>query len=213
MYKQLLIVPLIINMFLTFTVNAKSGFSLPSELFSELHRTEVPPPLSNIPSDSNNLFELNFEDATATLHAIKKPVKMTLHISPSKKSYQLGELMSIKIISNKSCYLTLVDIGTSGMTNILIPNKYQPTNLLKAGQVFNVPNNKFDLKIVGKKGKEKIWGICTIENRPVFQKNYNFSLHPFIPLGQGHEITDFINLPQLYNNYKEARSSIKILIK
>lgn len=205
MTKQLITLS-IISLFFTVTVNAKSGFTFPPEFLTQ--PGEIAPPQSNVVVDIPTL--PNPEEVTKPQTA---SVKMKLTITPVKKSYKLGESMSLTVVSNQSCYLTLVDFGTSGVAHILLPNKYQPSNYLKKGDVFTVPNQNFALKVGGKTGKEKIWGVCTKDDTPIFKSHYDFSRNAFVSLGQGRDITDFIKLPHEYDSNTEARDYTTILIK
>jgi len=207
MFKQLVTL-LVISLFFTFTVNAKSGFTFPPNLMTKLDELTLSsspsPEVVEIPEPPRS------EEMTAPQ---TDSVKMRLIITPEKNSYKLGEHIKLTVVSNQPCYLTLVDFGTSGVANILLPNKYQPSNFLNKGDVFKVPNQRFSLKVGGKIGKEKIWGICTKDNTPIFRSYYDFNQQSFISLGQGRDITDIIQLPQQYDTSTESRDSVTIQIK
>ena len=51
-----------------------------------------------------------------------------LDIKTDKDEYKVGEDVVIEFTADKDCYVALIDIGTSGRTIILFPNKWHPDN-------------------------------------------------------------------------------------
>ena len=58
-------------------------------------------------------------------------------IRTQKDGYKQGEDVVIEFITDKDCYLALIDIGTSGKTIILFPNKWHTTNKIEKGKIYN----------------------------------------------------------------------------
>ena len=92
-----------------------------------------------------------------------------LRIATGKSRYRLGEPVSVYLASRTACYLTLVNVGTSGRMRVLLPNAAQPRNLLPAGRTVVFPGPKSGLRLtpVGPAGIETVTAFCTADNRPV----------------------------------------------
>lgn len=137
---------------------------------------------------------------------IAKPVtsvKPTLKLTTKKSSYSIGEYLTLTAVSSVDCYLTIVDIGSSGKGYILFPNAYQTDNFIKAGQEVKVPNKYFDMQIGGPVGKERLIGICRKDDTPVIEQGYVFRDNVFISLGKMKEIFDIKGLQEsMYLEYE-----------
>ena len=92
-----------------------------------------------------------------------------LRIATGKSRYRMGEPVSVYLTSRTPCYLTLVNVGTSGKVRVLLPNAAQPRNLLPAGRTVVFPGAASGLRLtpVGPAGVETVTAICTADNRPV----------------------------------------------
>ena len=84
-----------------------------------------------------------------------------------KMEYSIGDKVSFRARSNKECYLTLVDLQTSGGLYILYPNPHQRDNRIRADEVCTVPSLKredsFTITAKGPKGVEGIKAIVTLK--------------------------------------------------
>jgi hypothetical protein len=129
---------------------------------------------------------------------------LSLKLTPSKRSYRLGEKMSLTVTSNTACYLSIVDFGTSGSANILFPNAYQKDNLLPANHPLTIPNNQFHIKIGGKTGKERLWAVCSLDGTPPFSPAYDFSQSIFLSVGTTRAFMARHPMPPQYNPLREA---------
>ena len=183
-----------INLIWVLPVLAKSGFTLPPVFDSKPNR----------PNKNNST-----ENKPISIHN-NKSFKLT--ITPTKKSYKLGDLMSLSVKTNQSCYLSLIDFGTSGAANLLFPNAYQVDNYLEANKPLTLPNNQFDIQIGGAIGKEKILGICTLRDTPLFNTNYNFKRQIFISLGKASSISGLSDISSDYDKTQQTRNEVIITI-
>lgn len=189
-----LVILIMINLAYVLPVFANSGFTLPPEFNANPnmvnqnnHSTNKPPP-----KPANKSFKLT--------------------ITPTKKSYKLGDLMSLSVKTNQSCYLSLIDFGTSGAANLLFPNAYQVDNYLEANKPLTLPNSQFDIQIGGAIGKEKILGICTLKDTPLFNTNYNFKRQIFISLGKASSISGLSDISSDYDKTQQTRNEVIITI-
>lgn len=92
-----------------------------------------------------------------------------------KGEYQIGDTMTFYFRSDKDCYITLIDIGTSGRVTILFPNAFYKDNLIRAGTTYTVPDDSYGFKIDvdGPVGLERIKAIAT--TKPLSLSQMDFS--------------------------------------
>jgi hypothetical protein len=79
--------------------------------------------------------------------------------------FRVGEEMQLMITATEPCYITLIDIGTSGALSILYPPAGRQSPRLEPGQVLRLPPANGKIKIVGPSGVDRIKVIAT--HRPV----------------------------------------------
>ena len=80
-----------------------------------------------------------------------------------KKEYCEGESLRIWISSTEDCYLTLVDLQTSGKMYVLFPNDFIRNGFIRAGQTYSIPAHSDGYEIVasGPNGVEGLRAIGT----------------------------------------------------
>ncbi len=74
----------------------------------------------------------------------------------SSDAIPLGIEIRLAITVDKSCFLYIINFGTSGATKLVFPNEYQSNNHLPAKQTFYLPGEDYGFKVEGKPGKERI---------------------------------------------------------
>jgi Domain of unknown function (DUF4384) len=86
-------------------------------------------------------------------------------IRTDKEGYKLGEDVAIEFMSDKDCYLALIDVGTSGKTLVLFPNKWHPDNKIEKGKIYKIPppGSNFSFKVMGPAGEEHIKAIASLD--------------------------------------------------
>ena len=97
------------------------------------------------------------------------PAAYGLRVATDKSVYRMGEAVSVYASTAVPCYLTLVNIGSSGQARVLLPNAHQPQNLIPAGEtvVFPVAGTNLQLTPMGPPGMETVVAVCSDDNRPV----------------------------------------------
>ena len=110
-----------------------------------------------------------------------------LRIATDKPAYRMGEAVSVYASTTAPCYLTLVNIGSSGLTRVLLPNAAQPQNLIPAGEtvVFPVAGSNLSLTPVGPPGMETVVAICSSDNQPVFLAGLTYDQSGFALMADG----------------------------
>lgn len=80
---------------------------------------------------------------------------------------RVGELLTFSFQADRDCYLTLIDLGTSGKITVLFPNQYQPNGFIKAGQVYQTGTRgilPFQIRASGPAGRELVKVIATVDS-------------------------------------------------
>ncbi len=94
------------------------------------------------------------------------PLGVKLWADRETNRYRVGEKVTFFVEATKDCYLTLLNIGTSGQVKLLFPNQFQKANRIKAGIVHRIPapDAPFELTFVGPPGTEGVMAICALDN-------------------------------------------------
>lgn len=83
---------------------------------------------------------------------------ITVDVDRADRRYQIGDLVVLRIRSERDCYVTLFDVGTSGNVTVLLPNRYRSDNLIKADKLVSFPGSGdgFNYQVTGPEGLERI---------------------------------------------------------
>ena len=110
-----------------------------------------------------------------------------LRVAVDRSQYRMGEPVTIYVSSAVPCYLTLVNIGSSGQARVLLPNAMQPQNLLPAGQPVVFPGVGSSLRVtpIGPAGVETVTAVCSADNRPVVASDLVYGGGGFAALRSG----------------------------
>ncbi len=76
----------------------------------------------------------NLENPTPSFN-----VRLTLD-KGDQATYTLGDPIAMKLKATQDCYITVVEIGTSGRAQILFPNRFRRENFIKANEEVALPN-------------------------------------------------------------------------
>ena len=91
-----------------------------------------------------------------------------LRLASSRSQYRLTEPVTLMIAADRTCHLTLINTGPSGMSRQIFPNRYQQNTLIQAGQTVVVPGMSagVTLRPMGPVGMENVTAICSEGGRP-----------------------------------------------
>lgn len=110
----------------------------------------------------------------------EKPFNVSLEIIPvgnnsHSSSLQIGSSVKIKFMSERDCYLTLVDMGTSGNAYIILPNMFNLDNFVRGGRPVYLPQGDEDVAamIQGPAGIEKIKAFATEKPLNLFDLDFS----------------------------------------
>ncbi|HDD35810.1 MAG TPA: DUF4384 domain-containing protein [Candidatus Desulfofervidus auxilii] len=119
--------------------------------------------------------QIKVEEKVEGLQEIKNPesgFKVELWTDREDATYKVGDEIVFYFKTNKDCRLTLLNVGTSGKTHIIFPNKYQKDDLVKAGKVYRVPakDARWVFKAEGPAGIDLVKAIATLEKVALVDK-------------------------------------------
>jgi len=107
-----------------------------------------------------------YDNSKINLHT-NSNASFKVDVWPDKENVGLGDNVVIYFMSSKDCYLYLYDIGTSGKTTLIWPNKFTgfKNNFVKAGQVHSFPpkDAPYRFELNGPDGIEKIIASATLK--------------------------------------------------
>ncbi len=88
---------------------------------------------------------------------------LKVEVWTEKAEYRVGEQFRVKVRASQDCYLTLVDVGTSGGVTVIFPNHHARDNAVKAGVTYTIPDPAagFDFMVSGPPGRELIRAIAS----------------------------------------------------
>jgi TolB-like protein len=101
--------------------------------------------------------------------------KIKIDLWTDQKDYKIGEKLTVNFKADRDCYVTLVDVGTSGNVHILFPNRFSSGNKVKANETYSVPGKGDGYKITvnGPPGTEIVRAIATL--KPISFIDIDFS--------------------------------------
>ena len=138
------------------TVRRLQQNSLPRDQFEAKYRE-----LAKL-GDEEEIDGAPVEAAKAENGVQKVKTDVDLSLTSDKDSYRLGETPVFTIVSSKDCFLTLSSIDEKDTLSVLLPNKFQQDNRIKAGVPVSFPGAKapFIYKL-GDKGRETVTAVCS----------------------------------------------------
>lgn len=130
----------------------------------------------------------------AELTQTEPPFKLELWTD--KKRYKVGETVTIYFRSEKDCYLTLIDITTSGKFYILFPNRYATDNYIKADKTYTLPgpDHPFAITVGEPKGFERLKAIATLDYVDLTKTKVEQGKQLFVNLSDPSKATRDLNL-------------------
>jgi hypothetical protein len=79
---------------------------------------------------------------------------------------RLGDMIRLSFQANRSCHVTLLDVGTSGNVVVIRPNAWCSRTSVEGGQRLYLPGieiPEFDFVLTGRAGRERIVAIASTE--------------------------------------------------
>ncbi len=78
-------------------------------------------------------------------------------------TYAVGDALRISVRPHQPCYITMVDVGSSGRVAVLFPNHFQRARRVRAGSTLTIPASGVDwnIKVGGPAGVDLIQVIAS----------------------------------------------------
>ena len=103
-----------------------------------------------------------------------------LSLTSDADFYRPGDGPVFTISSTRDCYLTLTNVDEKGEGTVLLPNRFQQDNLIRAGTPFQFPGANAPFQYRTKdKGVESIVAVCTVRPEENDGIQHNFTREAF----------------------------------
>lgn len=91
-----------------------------------------------------------------------------------KADYRTGQKIVVGFRATQDCYLTLLNLGTSGRLTVLFPNSLHPDNFIQAGRDYRIPESgdDFEYELQGPAGVEKLKAVATLKKIVLLESNF-----------------------------------------
>jgi TolB-like protein len=98
--------------------------------------------------------------------------------------YKIGEAIELRFKTDRDCYLTLINFGSSGAATLLFPNSFAREALMKAGQTLTIPQPEWGFELVqqGPPGEETVVALATEKPIEAFMVDFQKSEEAFAAL-------------------------------
>ena len=161
------------------------------------------------------------KDIVAEVQKIRnegKEFKIKLWTEGDKASYMVEEPVTFMFSADRDCYVTLIDIGTSGKVHRLFPNKMHESNKVEKGKTYAIPPDKSDFlfRVKGPEGTEYVKAIATLQPLKSLEKTEMEGKGYFSEIRDPKLVVKDIGLElalQDTKNWAEAEASLKIVSK
>lgn len=113
-------------------------------------------------------FAQDADDLVRDLAVVQKPIydmsipagaiEVSARLDKPAGSYRVGDEVRISVSADRTSYITVINVGTSGKTTVLFPNSKATYNRVRPGQVltFPAPNASWAIQAQGPGGVEVI---------------------------------------------------------
>ena len=138
---------------------------------------------SKVVAQENFLLDKRIKTPTTPLWEDIEKVKQSnkeqfqIAVWTDKTDYKVGDELVIKFKADRSCYVTIFNLGSGGQITVLFPNRFYATNYVKKDEVYSIPGRfqSFTLRERGPAGMEKLRIFATEANVPLLPEQYNVS--------------------------------------
>lgn len=116
-----------------------------------------------------------------TVDGQPRPIQANdLSLTSDKDAYEQGDTPAFTVVSPRDCFLTLTNVDDRGEGTVLLPNKFQRDNLIKAGTQVQFPAKDAPFQFRMKdKGTETVIAVCTEKPANVDGIRHDFARNSF----------------------------------
>ncbi len=99
--------------------------------------------------------------------------QVKLRTVDGRETYRIGDEIALEFKTTEDAYVTIIDVGTSGKTHVLFPNKWDRDNFVEAGRWYKIPGRDNDrvIHVEGPSGTNYIKAIATRDRHKWFSKD------------------------------------------
>lgn len=115
-------------------------------------------------STATEMHDSPYNRAVRTLINLKpKRPSTSLALWTNKKTYTIGDEIVFFFRASQDSYVTVFDIGSSGVLRIIFPNAEVQNNRVQKDKIYRVPTteSRFAIQVAGPSGLERIKAIAT----------------------------------------------------
>jgi hypothetical protein len=106
-----------------------------------------------------------------------------LSLTSDQDSYRIGDGPVFTIVTSQDCFLTLMDIDEKGEGTVLLPNRFQQENFIKAGVPIQFPGAGAPFQFRMKdKGRETVTAVCATRVGGGDRIQHDFNKNQFTPV-------------------------------
>ncbi len=137
-------------------------------------------------TDNISLVDVASQDATAKVREERQDrEEFDLALFSNKQRYKIDEKATFTIKSDKTCFLTLVNVDGNGTSTVLLPNRFRKDAIkLSAGKELIFPGKQDDFQFrLADPGKEKVIALCSTSHAYIPGIKYNFKTANFAVQG------------------------------
>ncbi len=118
-------------------------------------------------------FAIELWTASTSGAAASREVEI-VHADKERK-YLVGDSIVVRFRTTSDCYLTLLNVGTSGKLTILFPNALHPDNFVRAGDLHQIPDrgDGFEYRLGGPPGTERLKAIATLTRTQLLATDFS----------------------------------------
>jgi hypothetical protein len=135
-----------------------------------------------------------------------------------KKTFRIGEPVTLHFYAERDGYLNLIDFGTSDKVRVIFPNRMQRDNFVKGGDVVKIPTAKEDelrFRVKGPEGVEVVKAIFSSHKLQLYRGSYDFDKYVYQPWEEnGDKVNKDIDvqLDELPRNvYTKTNTSFRVV--
>lgn len=137
-----------------------------------------------------------------TLYALKKQ-DFTIKLQTNQPHFKIGDAITFSFVSEKNCYLQLIDVGANGTITQIFPNNFHRDSFIQANIRYEIPNEtyEFEFTIAPPIGIERVYAIANTK-RPldIFPKDFDKNFFQTITRG-----TRTIEVKQVTQQIQESQ--------
>ena len=92
-----------------------------------------------------------------------EPPPLQIRLWTDKPAYRVGDTIRFGLAVNRDAYVALLNVGTSGGTTVIFPNRFHPSPRVEAGREVTIPapESGFALTLRGPAGVERVRAIAS----------------------------------------------------